>query len=703
MANFVERLYPNFPQDRKVVETLDHTKYYKIDYNKKCMYVPTEKTIRFNLHLIDTFMDAVEAFAHADLTAPPNWEDTHYETDEGSEFKALYLLDSLLHMDLRTEENPDSILGLDIETKHIAFKNNKMLALGIAYTPRDVIIITVFTTATRDKLQQLFSRPSEETRDTWHNGKFDTGRMKWLEGINARVDEDTMLMHYVGINERRGTHGLKELGSIYLQAPAWDDQLNQIKKDYCKKHRILLRDFTYDMFPKELLYKYLHFDCLATFRLYYVFKKLMRPTSRFIYRKLIEASNVYREVELAGVAIDVNYLEDLEYQFEKDLVDAERKMKEVVRDVWKPLEYARDTGAKATAVTPFNPGSPKQLKWLLEKVTGRVLPGTDKATLADLEAEIGDDQPVVAAIMKLRKLHKYMDTYVAGFRDLMCEDGRIHGTYNLHGTETGRLSSSDPNMQNIPRDKTIKNLIVAEDGYKLVQLDYSQAELRVLAYLSGDDFLTGVYQRDEDLHDAVALQMFGPGFTKEQRVQAKTINFGIAYGRGPASLQQTFKISISEARALINNWFAQMPKVKSWIANQRSLALDNVVPSTPLGRERHFTITYEALNHVQNEYVNFPIQSIASDMTMLSLITIYNWIVENNLQNDVRIILSVHDSIVLEVAEDIDGLVDRVAKVATEIMRTTPQKYLKDCRVPFKADAEVGYSWGALEAWKDDL
>lgn len=700
MSNFVDRLYPDFPTDRKVVETLDSSKYYKIDYNKKCMYAPTEKTLRFNLHMVDMFMDAVEAFACADLTAPPNWEDTHYETDDGQEYKALALLESLISMNVHSEDNPDGILGLDIETRHVMFKDNKLLALGIAYTSTDVIIITTFTPAVRERLQRLFSRPSEETRDVWHNGKFDTGRMKWLNGIRARVDEDTMLMHYAGINERRGTHGLKDLGSIYLQAPAWDDQLNQIKKDYCKKHKILMRDFTYDMFPKELLYKYLHFDCLATFRLYYVFKKLMRPSSQFIYRKLIEASNVYREVELAGVAIDTNYLEDLEFKLEKDMEEAERQMRAAIKDVWKPLEYARDTGAKATIVTPFNPGSPKQLKWLLEKVTGRTLQGTDKATLAELDSEIGDDQPVVAAIMKLRKLHKYMDTYVAGFRDLMCEDGRIHGTYNLHGTETGRLSSSDPNMQNIPRDKTIKNLIVAEDGYKLVQLDYSQAELRVLAYLSGDEFLTGVYQRDEDLHDAVALQMFGSGFTKEQRVQAKTINFGIAYGRGPASLQDTFKISITEAKSLIANWFAQMPKVKHWITEQRSKAMSNIVPKTPLGRERHFVITYEALNHIQNEYVNFPIQSIASDMTMFSLIAIYNWIVENGLQEDVRIILSVHDSIVLEVAEDVEGLVDRVAEVATEIMRTIPQKYLENCVVPFKADAEVGYAWGALEGWK---
>lgn len=120
--------------------------------------------------------------------------------------------------------------------------------------------------------------------------------------------------------------------------------------------------------------------------------------------------------------------------------------------------------------------------------------------------------------------------------------------------------------------------------------------------------------------------MFGPDFTKEQRVQAKTINFGVAYGRGPANIAQVFKIPMTEAKALISNWFDKMPQVKEWIDNQRNLVLKNITPKTPLGRERHFVVTYEALNHIQNEYVNFPIQSIASDMTMFSLLAIQDWL-----------------------------------------------------------------------------
>lgn len=699
MQDFILQIFPDFPGDRDVVTTMDWSRFFKIDYNKRTLYVPTQKALRGNLSLVDKFTDAVEAFMYADLTNPVDWSNTTYETDKGAELIALHLID-LIEGDFEREieGNPDRILACDIETKGLGWKGNKLLAIGFCADGFHARIISIFTEAVRRRLQQLFKRTREKIRFTWHNGKFDTGRMEYMNKIRARVDEDTMLMHYIGINEHKGTHGLKDLGALYLQAPDWDSELDDIKKEYCRAHKITLKEFTYDLIPPEVLHKYLHFDVVATFRLYYVLKPLMRPRSRNMYYKLIEASNAYRNLEVLGAKIDVDYLFDLEYQLEELIEEANQKVEEVTSEIWDPMRYARETGAKATPKTKFNYKSPKQLKWLLETATGRKLQSTDKKALEELFLEVGDQYPIVNALKELRKYSKYMDTYVQGFRDLLAPDGRIHGTYNLHGTETGRLSSSDPNMQNIPRDKTIKNLIVAEDGYKFVQLDYSQAELRVLAYLSKDEFLTGVYVRDEDLHAAVATSMFGPDFTKEQRVQAKTINFGIAYGRGPKSLQDTFKIPFSEAQDLINNWFSQMPKVKKWISEQRGLVYKNITPETPLGRQRHFVVTYEGLNHIQNEYVNFPIQSIASDMTLLSLCELTRWIQANNLEDEVRIVLNVHDSIVLEVLDN-QELIDRVAAEAIQVMSDIPREYLEDLQLPFKADAEVGYSWGCMSEW----
>lgn len=254
-------------------------------------------------------------------------------------------------------------------------------------------------------------------------------------------------------------------------------------------------------------------------------------------------------------------------------------------------------------------------------------------------------------------------------------------------------------MQNVPRDKKIKNLLCATPGYKLVQMDYSQAELRVLALLSRDPYLVSVYVNGKDLHDAVATEMFGPNFDKEQRVMAKTINFGIAYGRGPGSIAQTFKKSMNEARAIIAKWFKPMPYVKEWIDNRRAMAKRGEACTTIFGRERHFVVTNEDLNHIQNEYINTPIQSIASDFTMFSLIEIDKFLRENNL--DARIVTTVHDSIIVECRDEKD-LVDLVAQTCVRIMAETPLKYVPDCPVPFKADAEVGYAWGKLHSWPEE-
>ena len=307
-----------------------------------------------------------------------------------------------------------------------------------------------------------------------------------------------------------------------------------------------------------------------------------------------------------------------------------------------------------------------------------------------------DAKLFIENITALRKLNKYMDTYVQGIFSVINPDGRLRCTYNLHGTETGRLSCSDPNMQNIPRDKTIKNIFKAAQGRKLVQLDYSQAELRVLAILSNDKFLIDTYINGRDLHDAVAEDMFGPGFTKEQRVMAKTVNFGIAYGRGASSLSETFGMSRTDAQAFIDQWFETVPGARRYINTQRQKPLKGEPCITYFGRRRHFVITNDHLYHIQNEYVNTPIQSLASDLTMMSLIGIHQWIEQNNI--DAKIVITVHDSIVLEVVDD-DEVINKVAKECTRIMAEIPKHFIKNCPVPFKADAEVGYSWGALTEW----
>ncbi len=156
---------------------------------------------------------------------------------------------------------------------------------------------------------------------------------------------------------------------------------------------------------------------------------------------------------------------------------------------------------------------------------------------------------------------------------------------------------------------------------------------------------------------------------------------------------------MSEARAIIDKWFKPMPYVKAWIDGRRAMAKRGEPCVTIFGRERHFVITNEDLNHIQNEYINTPIQSVASDFTMFSLMDIDKFIREEEL--DARIVTTVHDSIIIEVRDEKE-LVDRVANKCLEIMANTPLKYIPDCPVPFKADAEVGYAWGKLHEWPEE-
>lgn len=710
LQRFVRAVCPDISNDKQVKSSHDQFSWFRVVWATNTLVIPPLNYIKTNMLILDKTVEAIQAFAHSELGAPEyDWENLNLY--EASTFEDIL---QMINTVRKVAQGRD--IGADIETRRIEWEDNKLLSIGFAtdestcYALYNIPIKgarggeLVCHPEVWQALEDLLTDPN--INFVWHNGKFDCSRLKYLCNLDARIDDDTMLYHYCAVNEKRGTHGLKDLGQLYLQAPAWDDELDKIKREYCRQHKIRLGDFMYDDIPTSVLVPYMQRDCIATLRLKRVLQRLGRPEASFIYGKLIEASNVFMRVELNGVRLDMDYLEDLEFELEKELEGATKKLNEVSATIWDPQQYSRDTGAKVKLTDEFNIKSPKQLKWMLQQVLGYPVPSTDAATIDMLIDEVDAGlitnpraKDFLQAIASVRKNSKYMDTYVQGMRECVCKDLRIRGTFNLHGTETGRLSSSNPNMQNIPRDKKIKNLMCATPGYKLVQMDYSQAELRVLALLSRDPWLVKVYQDGKDLHDAVATDMFGPNFDKEQRVMAKTINFGVAYGRGPGSIAQAFKKSMSEAREIINKWFRPMPQVKAWIDNRRAMAKRGEPCVTIFGRERHFVVTNEDLNHVQNEYINTPIQSIASDFTMFSLIEIDKFLRENNL--DARIVTTVHDSIIVECRDEKD-LVDLVAQACIRIMAETPLKYVPDCPVPFKADAEVGYAWGKLHSWPEE-
>lgn len=719
MERIVKAIAPNMPEDRHVKQSRDVMTWYKIIFATKTLMVPPVNIIKTNMRELERFSEAVKSFETMSFGSPIyKWGDKDLVLTEAT---GDAIMEALLELPDKARQY-GGLMAVDIETRRVEWEDNMLLSIGFAYGPNHCLAVhnIPLIGAKHDDtchwdhdgdLLRVFNTVlgQKDIQYIWHNGKFDVGRLKYLVGMDARVDHDTMLQHFVCINEKQGTHGLKELGQIYLQAPAWDDELDKIKREWCRQRKVPLKEFMYDYIPTETLIPYMQRDCIATYRLHHVFNKLARPGSEFIYKQLCRASTAYGAIELAGQKIDVEYLEELEADLDKLVVKSQKRLDAVSGKYWDPMLYAAATGAKVKPGMEFSPKSPKQLKWMLGEVMGHPVPATDATTMQTLMDELDamgaeadpDAKEFMESILDVRKYSKYLETYVLGIRDVLCRDERVRCTFNLHGTETGRLSSSNPNMQNIPRNKMIKNLIVASPGTCLLQLDYSQAELRVLAMLSGDPALIEIYVSGRDLHDAVADMMFGPNGHKDKELRnlAKTINFGIAYGRGAGSIATKFKKSMREAQDIIDKWFKPMPKVKEFINNRRRMAIRGEPCVTIFGRERHFVIIDAEMNHIQNEYINTPIQGTASDFTMLSLLNIYDYL-EANWKDRARLVSTVHDSIILEV-EDKPELLKEIGNACVDIMAKTPLEYVPDCPVPFVADAEIGYKWG--EMYKLDM
>lgn len=251
------------------------------------------------------------------------------------------------------------------------------------------------------------------------------------------------------------------------------------------------------------------------------------------------------------------------------------------------------------------------------------------------------------------------------------------------------------NVQNIPRESRIRNVFVAAPGFVFVEADYSQAEIRVLAELSKDKYLTQVFLDGRDLHSEMAREIFGENFTKEDRSKAKEVNFGVPYGLTDSGLAIRFNISVESARGIIKRWFEAAPQAGDYINLCRQAPILRRTLVTPFHRRRRFGfVTMENLHQLQNEACNFPISSTASDLTLHSAISLGK-VFKERWGNSVRIVNIVHDSILAEVSTDCD--IEGVSGTMINVMENIPQKLI-GATVPFVADIKMGSRWGSLNA-----
>ncbi len=354
-------------------------------------------------------------------------------------------------------------------------------------------------------------------------------------------------------------------------------------------------------------------------------------------------------------------------------------------------EIYEDCGAE------FNINSPKQLGEILFEKMG--IPGGKKtktgySTSADVLEKLSAEYPVVDKILEYRGLTKLKSTYADGLSAFIGPDNRIHTTFHQTITATGRLSSADPNLQNIPMrlelGRQIRKVFIPKPGYVFVDADYSQIELRILAHMSDDDQLIEAYNQNADIHRITASKVFHVPFdevTDLQRRNAKAVNFGIVYGISSFGLSQGLSISTKEAKAYIEQYFATYPGIKKFLDDSVSSAKEKGYITTLYGRRRPIP-ELSSSNFMQRSFgervaMNSPIQGTAADIIKIAMIRVYNRLKAENLKS--RMILQIHDELLIETAED---EVEAVKTILNEEMM-----HAAKLRVNMDIDVHVGHDW----------
>jgi len=440
---------------------------------------------------------------------------------------------------------------------------------------------------------------------------------------------------------------------------------------------------TMDKVAIEAVGMYACADADMTLRLHAIVRgELIERNQLELYEKLeVPLVPVLKDMEMHGVLVDVPYLEEMSQ-------DIGSQIGKLEQDIYRHAGH------------PFNLNSPKQLgEVLFQELNLPVVrstktgPSTDAAVLEQLR----DAHPMVGLLLEYRNLDKLRGTYVDALPRLVHpRTGRVHTSYNQAGTSTGRLSSSDPNLQNIPvRDeigRKVRRAFVAPPGHVLLGCDYSQVELRMLAHVSEDPQMIAAFERDEDVHATTAAAIFGldlDDVTYEQRSMAKAINFGLMYGMSRYGLAARTNLSAEEAGEFIDAYFTRFAGVRRYLDDTIAQARERGYVETIMGRRRYFpeltqhTINQTVQNAAERAAVNMPIQGSAADILKVAMIQLHDRLQSGSL--DAHMILQVHDELVLEVAE-------KDLAAATDLLVETMSNAAK-LRVPLKVDVSVGKNW----------
>lgn len=569
-----------------------------------------------------------------------------------------------------------SVIALDIESAgdidNDTFAAGRILSIALWNGKFGVVIPEEL--AETPESAELIERLCRDCIVVCHNGTFDMPYLSKRLGINVYHHEDTLLMHFV-LDNLAGEHGLKPLARRWLRAADWDSDA----KSYLKGGA------HFENIPREKLYKYNLFDAVYTYKLYEYFLPHLKNSGKYdYYRYRMQVTKVLNDVQMNGVAVSLDALDELEKKYLEQCDSA--------------LVVLRSLAGEG-----FNPQSPKQIRDYFAS-QGVSSPSFDSDHLKKLRRE-GKEVEFIDALLEYRYAAKVIGSFIANVRRKRGEDGRIHPYYLPHGAKTGRLSAKGPAIQTMGRDSGIKRALVAEPGCKIISCDYSQAELRTVAEIASDGamiaaFQPGAHDFFDDLMTKIwpdefpsieayeAFKHRNPKTAKNRRALVKSVVYGVGYGRGVKAIATALEQPLDQAQHVVDQYFGTYTGLRDWQERVR-----HSVGRKEEDNERatKFGLTFNPLfvadsNYAstQNEALAFVPQSTANDICLNAAIKIN----EQVGQYGAKLIGLVHDATYVECPEE---TIEECSKMMEHEMSKAATLVFN--RVPFVAEAEIGNNW----------
>lgn len=513
---------------------------------------------------------------------------------------------------------------------------------------------------------------------------------KYIEKLKPLLEDSNIKKFFY--DAKRNYYVLKENG-ITLDGIDYDVLLASYVKDPNRSHLIesqALDFLNHIMVEKaeltsDLLGSACNFACDEAYAIYnlteYWRNNLSEEEKKLVNDIELPLTTVLAKMEYTGVAIDIDYLKSLSDFMTEKLAELEDFIYQL-------------------AGGPFNINSPKQVAEVLYDKLGIKSKKRKRSTSAEILEELANEYEICEFILQHRKFSKLRSTYTDSLPTLISKrDGRIHTTYNQATTVTGRLSSSNPNLQNIPirseEGNKIRNAFCPQDreNYLMLSADYSQIELRLLAHVANDEHLIEAFTKNIDVHTLTASKVFGvpiEDVTKDMRRKAKAVNFGIVYGQSKYGLAKSLNISNDEAGEFIDKYFESYPKIQQYMTNEIDFVHENGYVETLYGRRRYLGAELSSANYQIREFaeraaINQPLQGTAADLIKMAMIEVDKKLSEKNMKS--KMVMQVHDELVFEVEK---SELDELKTLVLEAM---------ELGQPFKVPLDVDINYG--ESWKE--